>query len=85
VANNIVNNSLSKSKPGNKKTSSSKKKTGNFSLIKLLFQSGAILFFLAVLFFVLVFIGVFGPVPSKQQLREINNPVASEVFRPMEK
>jgi penicillin-binding protein 1A len=80
VANNIVNNSLSKSKPGNKKTSSSKKKTGNFSLIKLLFQSGAILFFLAVLFFVLVFIGVFGPVPSKQQLREINNPVASEVF-----
>jgi len=80
VANHIINSSLSKSKPTKKKKGGSKKKSGKFSFLKLALQSIAILVFLASLFFILVFIGVFGPVPSKQQLREINNPVASEVF-----
>ncbi len=80
MANHIINNSLSKSKPIKKKKGGSKKKSGKFSFLKLALQSIAIFIFLASLFFILVFIGVFGPVPSKQQLREINNPVASEVF-----
>lgn len=80
MANNTVNNSLSKSKPTKKKKGGSKKKSGKFNFLKLTLQSIAILIFLASLFFILVFIGVFGPVPSKQQLKDINNPVASEVF-----
>jgi len=80
VANHIINSSLSKSKPTKKKKGGSKKKSGKFSFLKLALQSIAIFIFLASLFFILVFIGVFGPVPSKQQLQEINNPVASEVF-----
>lgn len=80
MANHIINNSLSKSKPIKKKKGGSKKKSGKFSFLKLALQSIAIFIFLASLFFILVFIGVFGPVPSKQQLQEINNPVASEVF-----
>ncbi|HSO88017.1 MAG TPA: transglycosylase domain-containing protein [Draconibacterium sp.] len=80
MANNIINTSLSKAKPSKKKKGSSKKKSGKFSFLKLVFHTIAILIFLAILFFVLVFIGVFGPVPSKQQLQVINNPVASEVL-----
>ena len=80
MANHIINSSLSKSKPTKKKKGGSKKKSGKFSFLKLALQSIAIFIFLASLFFILVFIGVFGPVPSKQQLQEINNPVASEVF-----
>ena len=38
------------------------------------------LFLFGVLFFILVFLGVLGPVPSSYQLRKINTPVASEVF-----
>ncbi|MDB4583250.1 transglycosylase domain-containing protein [Draconibacterium sp.] len=38
------------------------------------------LFLLGCLFFILVFLGVLGPVPSKYQLQLINNPVASEVY-----
>jgi penicillin-binding protein 1A len=80
VVNKIVNNSLSKSKPTKNKKGGSSKKRGKTNFIKLALHSAAILFFLAVMFFVLIFIGVFGPVPSKQQLQEINNPAASEVF-----
>lgn len=80
VANNIVNNSLSKSKPTKKKKVGSKKKSGKLSFLKIALHSIAILIFLAILFFIFVFIGVFGPMPTKQQLQEINNPVASEVF-----
>ena len=67
-------------KPVKKRKGTSKKKSGKFSLLKFLFHAALILFFLAGLFFILVFIGVFGPVPSKQQLKEINNPMASEVI-----
>jgi len=38
------------------------------------------LFLFGVLFFVLVYLGVLGPVPSSYQLKQINTPVASEVF-----
>ena len=76
----IINNSLSKAKPPKKKKGGSKKKSGKFSFLKLALHAIAIVVFLAVLFFILVFIGVFGPVPSKQQLQVINNPVASEVL-----
>jgi len=38
------------------------------------------LFLLGCLFFILVFLGVLGPVPSKSQLKQINNPLASEVY-----
>ncbi len=39
-----------------------------------------VLFLLGSLFFILVFLGVLGPVPSKTQLKQINNPLASEVY-----
>lgn len=80
MAKDIINNSLSKNKPAKTKNKGSKKKPGKTGLLKLLFHSATVLFFLAVLFFVLVFIGIFGPVPSKEQLQKINNPVASEIF-----
>jgi len=80
VANKIINTSLSKSKPTKKKNGGSKKKSGKFSFLKFALHTIAILIFLAGLFFILVFIGAFGPVPSKQQLQLINNPVASEVL-----
>jgi len=80
VTNKIINNSLSKDKPTGKKKGGSKKKSGKFSFFKFTLKTVAVLFFLASLLFILVFIGVFGPVPSNQQLRVINNPVASEVL-----
>lgn len=58
----------------------SKKKKGKFSLWKFIAKIGGILFLLGALFFILVFIGVFGPVPSKQQLTVIRNPMGSEVY-----
>ena len=80
MTNKIINTSLSKAKPTKKKKGNSKNKSGKFNFLKLALQTGAILFFLVSLFFILVFIGVFGQVPSKQQLQEINNPVASELL-----
>ena len=80
MTNKIINNSLSKDKPTGKKKGGSKTKSGKFSFFKLALKTVAVLFFLASLLFILVFIGVFGPVPSNQQLRVINNPVASEVL-----
>jgi penicillin-binding protein 1A len=80
VTDKIINTSLSKAKPPKKKKGGSKKKSGKFGLWKIALHTFAILTFLAILFFVLVFIGVFGPVPSKQQLQVINNPVATEVL-----
>lgn len=76
----IINSSLSKAKPPNNKKGDSKKRAGKFGLWKITLHTFAILFFLAILFFVFVFIGLFGPVPSNQQLQDIKNPVASEVL-----
>lgn len=43
-------------------------------------KAALVLFLLGGLFFILVFLGVLGPVPSKTQLKQINNPLASEVY-----
>lgn len=74
-----ANKSTSKPKPTQKKKKG-KKERGKFKFLKLAWKIAAVLFLLGALFFILVFIGVFGPVPSKQQLHQINNPVASEVY-----
>jgi penicillin-binding protein 1A len=70
----------SKRKPVNKRKSSSKKKNKKFSLLNLAGKTISALFLLGCLFFILVFLGVLGPVPSKRQLHQINSPVASEVY-----
>jgi len=69
-----------KKKPVKKKKGSSKKKSGKFNLLRFSLHAAAILLLLAGLFFILVFIGIFGPVPSKEQLKAIKNPDASEVL-----
>ncbi len=69
-----------KKKPEKPRKKVSKKKKGKFSLLKFIATIAGILFLLGFMFFVLVFIGAFGPVPSNQQLQVIKNPVASEVL-----
>ncbi|MBK6285445.1 MAG: hypothetical protein IPF54_24765 [Draconibacterium sp.] len=69
-----------KKKPEKPKKKGSKKKKSNFSLIKFIAKIAGILFLLGALFFILVFIGALGPVPSKQQLQVIKNPIASGSF-----
>ena len=69
-----------KKKPEKPKKKVTKKKKGNFSLVKFIAKIAGVLFLLGSVFFILVFIGVFGPVPSNQQLQDIKNPVASEVL-----
>ncbi len=64
-----------KRKPSKKHIITKRKKYLLFAL-----KGAAIVFLFVVLFFFLVFFGVLGPVPSKQQLIQINNPVASEVY-----
>jgi penicillin-binding protein 1A len=80
VAGRVVEWTDFKEKPRKSKKKSPKKKKGSFSLVEFLAKLTGILFFIGVLFFVLVFIGTFGPVPSKQQLQIIKNPIASEVL-----
>ena len=50
------------------------------SLINFILKFFAVSFLLGILFFLLVFFGIFGPVPSKYQLNKINTPLATEVF-----
>lgn len=69
-----------KSEPKKPKKKGNKKKKGKFSVVKLIARIAGALFFLVVLLFILVYIGVFGKVPSKQQLTVVRNPVASEVL-----
>ncbi len=66
-------------KPKKKKGKPGKKKS-KFSILKFALKAAVILILFATLLFVLVYIGMFGQVPSKQQLQVINNPFASEVF-----
>ncbi len=80
MANKKPNKTASKRKPVKRKKSSSKKAGKKFSILNLTLKTAAVLFLLGFLFFILVFLGFLGPVPSKQQLHNINNPVASEVF-----
>jgi len=73
-------NSVSKRKPVKKKKSGSKKSIKKFNILKFIGSTVTFFFLLGCLFFILVFLGVLGPVPSKNQLHQINNPVASEVY-----
>lgn len=69
-----------RSKASNKSKGKRKKGKKKFNLFQFILKSLAVLFLLGSLFFILVFLGVLGPVPSKYQLQQINNPVASEVY-----
>ncbi len=80
MANKKPNKITTKRKPVKRKKSRPKKVGKKFSILNLALKTAAVLFLLGFLFFILVFLGFLGPVPSKQQLHNINNPVASEVF-----
>lgn len=67
--------SASKSKKGG-----TKKKQRKYPILTWIWKTVLVFFLLGVLFFILVFLGVLGPVPSKTQLKVINNPLASEVY-----
>ena len=69
-----------KNQPEKPKKKSKKSKSGKSGLVKMISVVFATAFFLGIMLFILVFIGLFGPVPSKQQLQDIKNPVASEVL-----
>ncbi|MHA7109063.1 penicillin-binding protein 1A [Sunxiuqinia elliptica] len=73
-----------KSKPAKKKPVSKKKKrkkTGKQrSIWMILLQLSAVGLILFFLFFMAVYLGFTGHVPSSKQLNEIKNPLASEVF-----
>ena len=56
------------------------KKRNKVSFGGFAFKLAVTLFLFGILFFILVFLGVLGPVPSSYQLKKINTPVASEVF-----
>ena len=74
------NTSSSAKKPVSRKKRSSKKSKKKHPILSFILKAGVVLFLLGSLFFILVFLGVLGPVPSKSQLHQINNPLASEVF-----
>lgn len=67
-----------------KKPGGNKKKKGNKNrkrkIWKFIFNAAAFFVVLGGLFFILVFLGILGPVPSKSKLHKINNPVGSEVL-----
>ncbi|WP_346863726.1 transglycosylase domain-containing protein [uncultured Draconibacterium sp.] len=80
MANKKSNTSTPNRKPVSAKKSNSKKKKHKRPVLRFIAQAAAVLFLLGCLFFILVFLGVLGPVPSKAQLHQINNPLASEVY-----
>ncbi len=63
-----------------RKKGRSKKTSKKHPVLSYIWKAGMGFFLLGFLFFILVFLGVLGPVPSKSQLYQINNPLASEVF-----
>ncbi len=73
-------NNVKGSKPSNRKKASNKKVSTSRKILVFTAKIVTILFLLGSLFFIMVFLGVLGPVPSKKQLHVINNPVASEVY-----
>ncbi|MDR2911618.1 MAG: transglycosylase domain-containing protein [Bacteroidales bacterium] len=62
------------------KRKGSTKKNSKISFWGVFFKLAATLFLFGILFFILIVLGVLGPVPSSYQLKQINTPVASEVF-----
>jgi len=80
VAKKKTNSVSAKRKTVKRSTNASKKKTKKYQVLRWIGKASIVLFLLGSLFFILVFLGVLGPVPSKTQLRQINNPLASEVY-----
>jgi penicillin-binding protein 1A len=80
VAKKKSNTIRSAKKPASRKKGSSKKSSKKYPILNFILKAGVVFFLLGCLFFILVFLGVLGPVPSKAQLKQINNPQASEVF-----
>jgi len=80
VAKKKANTTTRKKKPVSSKKGKSKKNSKKYPVLNLILKGGIVLFLLGCLFFILVFLGVLGPVPSKTQLQQINNPLASEVY-----
>jgi penicillin-binding protein 1A len=69
-----------KKKTTNKGKKTKKQKSIKHKIFSFLWKTAAIFFLLGCIFFLLVFFGVLGPVPSKTELQQINNPLASEVY-----
>jgi penicillin-binding protein 1A len=80
VAKKKTNTTSRTKKPASRKKGKSKKTGKKYPFLSFIFKAGVVLFLLGCLFFILVFLGVLGPVPSKTQLQQINNPLASEVY-----
>lgn len=79
VSKNSKNIQAAKKKPAAKRSKKQNRSTGK-KILRLLFLAlgaGIVLFFI---FFMLVYLGVTGHVPSTKQLHDIKNPIASEVF-----
>lgn len=74
------NTSVKRQKPVNRKKRTARKKSNKYPILQWIWKTALVLFLMGTLFFVLVFLGVLGPVPSKTQLQQINNPLASEVY-----
>jgi len=77
VVNKKKNTSPEKSSKKDKKTV---KKSRKRRLLKYAFKLAALVTVLSGIFFILVFLGILGPVPSKSKLHKIKNPVGSEVL-----
>lgn len=69
-----------KSGAAKSKKRGTKKKLRKYPILTWMWKTALVFFLLGILFFMLVFLGVLGPVPSKTQLKVINNPLASEVY-----
>ncbi len=52
----------------------------NRRILKYLSLVVGFIFFIFILFIIFVYIGFFGPLPGKQELKNIRNPSASEVY-----
>lgn len=75
-----TNTTSPKRKPVARKKTKSKKSKKKYPILRFIGKAAIVAFLLGSLFFILVFLGVLGPVPSKSQLKQINNPLASEVY-----
>ena len=75
-----TNTTGSKKRPSQHKKSKAIKNKRSRRVLKFTLNAFLLFVVLGGLFFTLVFLGILGPVPSKNKLQQINNPVASEVF-----
>ena len=68
-----------KTKTSSRKKSGSSKSFG-YKFFLFFVKAGIALLLLASLFFLIVYVGFTGPVPSTEELQKIKNPIATEVF-----